>query len=73
MPDDVAGLIAWCMVATRDALEVQYRHIPPDHSPLTYPLDPIAMTQAPIPLHPAAGSTFAGLGGAKATDALIWD
>ena len=73
MPDDVAGLIAWCMVATRDALEVQYRHIPPDHSPLTYPLDPIAMARAPIPLHPAAVSTFARLGGAKAADALMWD
>lgn len=73
LPDDVAGLIAWCMVATRDALEVQYRHMPPDHSPLTYPLDPVAIARAPIPLHPAAEAAFTALGGARAHGALIWD
>ena len=73
LPDDVAGLIAWCMVATRDALEVQYRHIPPDRSPLTYPLEPAAIARAPIPLHPAAEATFAALGDARTSGALIWD
>jgi TRAP-type uncharacterized transport system substrate-binding protein len=73
LPDDVASLIAWCMVATRDALEVQYRHLPPDHSPITYPLEPKAIASAPIPLHPAAASAYAALGDDERSDApLIW-
>ncbi len=73
LPDDVAALIAWCMVATRDALEVQYRHLPPDHSPITYPLEPAAISSAPIPLHPAAASTYAGFRDHERSDApLIW-
>jgi TRAP-type uncharacterized transport system substrate-binding protein len=73
LPDDVASLIAWCMVATRDALEAQYRHIPPDRSPITYPLDPKAIASAPIRMHPAAEETYGAMrpdeGSAKE---LIW-
>ncbi len=58
LPDDIASLIAWCMVTTRDALEVQYRHIPPDRSPVTYPLEPKAIASAPIPMHPAAEAIY---------------
>jgi hypothetical protein len=73
LPDDVASLIAWCMVATRDALEVQYRHLPPDRSPLTYPLEPRAIASAPIELHPAAAATYAALHDDERSDvALIW-
>ena len=73
LPDDVASLIAWCMVATRDALEVQYRHIPPDRSPVTYPLQPQAIASAPIPIHPAAASAYANLDDGDRLDApLIW-
>jgi TRAP-type uncharacterized transport system substrate-binding protein len=73
LPDDVASLIAWCMVATRDALEVQYRHLPPDRSPLTYPLEPQAIASAPIRLHPAAAATYAALQDDERSDvALIW-
>lgn len=74
LPDDIAALIAWCMVATRDALEVQYRHIPPDHSPLSYPLEPQAIAAAPIALHPAAAKVYAGFSeDQRPTRALIWD
>jgi uncharacterized protein len=54
MAEDVAHLITWCLVETRGAIERQYRHIPADRSPLTYPLDPIQMARVPIPLHPGA-------------------
>jgi TRAP-type uncharacterized transport system substrate-binding protein len=61
LTDDVASLIAWCMVATRDAIEVQYRHIPVDRSPITYPLDPKAIASAVIPMHPAAAATYSAM------------
>jgi TRAP-type uncharacterized transport system substrate-binding protein len=54
MPDDVAHLLTWCLVETRHVLEAQYRHIPPERSPLSYPLEPKKMCQSPIPLHRAA-------------------
>lgn len=54
MPGDVAHLLTWALVETRDAIERQYRHIPPDRSPLTYPLDPHRMANTPIPLHEGA-------------------
>jgi uncharacterized protein len=65
MPADVAHLITWCLVETREAIERQYRHIPADRSPLTYPLDPIQMSRVPIPLHPGASEYFrqAGISG----------
>ncbi|CAI7565409.1 unnamed protein product [Penicillium pancosmium] len=40
MPHDIARLLTWCLVETRHVLEAQYRHIPPDQSPLSYPLQP---------------------------------
>ncbi|KAH8703434.1 hypothetical protein BGW36DRAFT_393775 [Talaromyces proteolyticus] len=58
LPDDVAYLLTWCLVETRDALESQYRHIPPEKSPLTYPLDPKKMALSPVPLHPAAAKFY---------------
>lgn len=74
LPDDIAALIAWCMVATRDALEVQYHHIPPERSPLTYPLDPAAIAAAPIALHPAAAKAYAQFTeDQRPNQALIWD
>ena len=54
LPEDVAYLITWCMSETRAALEAQYRHIPPERSPVSYPLDPAKMARTPIPLHPGA-------------------
>ncbi len=74
LPDDIAALLAWCMVATRDALEVQYRHIPPERSPLSYPLDPQAIAAAPIALHPAAAKAYAAFSDdQRPTQALIWN
>jgi TRAP transporter TAXI family solute receptor len=58
MPEDLAHLIAHCMGETRDLLERQYRHIPPERSPVTYPLDPARMGRAPIPLHPGAARYY---------------
>lgn len=54
MPDDVAHLLTWCINETRDSLERQYHHIPPERSPLSYPLEPSKMARTPIPLHPGA-------------------
>lgn len=54
LPEDVAHLLTWCLVETRTAIESQYKHLPPDRSPLTYPLDPGMMARTPIPLHGGA-------------------
>ncbi|MDX6741562.1 TAXI family TRAP transporter solute-binding subunit [Actinocorallia sp. A-T 12471] len=61
LPDDVAYTIAWILGETRDALERQYRHIPADRSPVTYPLDPVAIGTSPVPLHPGAAAYYAAL------------
>lgn len=54
MPDDVAHLLTWCLVETKNNIESQYKHLDPERSPLTYPLDGAAMAKPSIPLHPAA-------------------
>lgn len=54
MPEDVAHLLTWCLVETRARIERQYHHIPPERSPLTYPLDPAAMARTSLPLHAGA-------------------
>lgn len=61
LADDVAYAIAWVLGETRDVLERQYRHIPSERSPVTYPLDPVAMGRAPIPLHPGAAAYYDAL------------
>jgi TRAP-type uncharacterized transport system substrate-binding protein len=61
VPDDIASMIAWCMVETRAVIEGQYRHLPPERSQITYPLESKAIATTPIPLHPAAEATYAAL------------
>ncbi|MGC4028380.1 MAG: TAXI family TRAP transporter solute-binding subunit [Steroidobacteraceae bacterium] len=58
MPEDVAHLLTWCLVERRDGIERQYRHLPPQRSPLSYPLDPAAMSRTTVPLHPGARRYF---------------
>ena len=62
MPEEVARLLTWCLVETREKLEAQYRHIPPAQSPLSYPLKPKAMTQTPFPLHAGAQAYYKAAG-----------
>jgi TRAP-type uncharacterized transport system substrate-binding protein len=54
MPKEVAFLLTWCLVETRHTLEGQYKHIKPEKSPLSYPLDPKKMAQTTVPLHDGA-------------------
>jgi len=54
LPDEIAYLLTWCLVETRKRIEVQYEHIPPEKSPLNYPLDPRKMAITSLPLHPGA-------------------
>ena len=54
MPDDVAHLLTRYLVETRHILEAQFSHIPPERSPVSYPLSPVKMAQSTIPLHQAA-------------------
>jgi TRAP-type uncharacterized transport system substrate-binding protein len=63
LADDVAYAIAWILGETRDVLESQYRHLPPERSPVTYPLDPVAMGVSPVPLHPGAQRYYSALPG----------
>ncbi len=58
LPEDLAYAIAWVLGETRAVLERQYAHIPPERSPVTYPLDPIAIGTTPIPLHPGAARYY---------------
>ena len=62
MPDDIAEMLAFCIAETSDALERQYRHIPPERSPVTYPLTPAGLAKTAIPLHPAAARYYASKG-----------
>jgi TRAP-type uncharacterized transport system substrate-binding protein len=57
-PEDVAYLITWCLVHTREAIERQYRHVPVNRSSITYPLDPAKMRQTTIALHPGAARFY---------------
>ncbi|MER6959941.1 TAXI family TRAP transporter solute-binding subunit [Streptomyces sp. NPDC000618] len=61
LADDVAYAIAWVLGETRHILEGQYRHLAPERSPVTYPLDPVTMGKAPIPLHPGAARYYDAL------------
>lgn len=54
LPDDIAYLLAWIITETREKIERTYRHLAPKRSPLSYPLDPVAMARTSLPLHPAA-------------------
>lgn len=54
MPEDVAHVLTWCLFETREHIESYYRHLPRNRSAITYPLEPSAMAQTPIPLHPGA-------------------
>ena len=61
LDDDVAYAVAWVLGETRHLLEGQYRHLLPERSPVTYPLDPPAMGRTPIPLHPGAARYYEAL------------
>jgi TRAP-type uncharacterized transport system substrate-binding protein len=58
LPDDVASLLAWCMIETRSNLERQYRHLPPERSAITYPIDPVKVATVSIALHPGAARCY---------------
>ena len=59
---DIAELLAFCIAETSDALERQYRHIPPERSPVTYPLTSAGLAKTAIPLHSAAARYYASKG-----------
>jgi TRAP-type uncharacterized transport system substrate-binding protein len=59
MPDEVAYEITSVMVEERAELEARFRHIPPQHSPLSYPIEPRDMCQGvDLPLHPGAARYY---------------
>jgi uncharacterized protein len=62
MPKEVAYTLTWVLVETRALIEAQYKHMPPERSPLTYPLNPKKMAQAPFPLHDGAREYYARAG-----------
>lgn len=67
LPDDLAYALAWILGETRHEIESQYRHLAPERSPITYPLDPVTMGITPVPLHPGAARYYDAL--PTATDA----
>jgi len=72
LDDDLAYLITWCMIRTRQALEAQYAMLPPDRSPLVIPIDPVEMANTPIPLHPAAERAYRDVGSSVSADSVMW-
>ena len=62
MRDDVAQLLTWCLVETRGKIEAQYKHLKPERSPLSYPLDPRKMARTPFELHVGARAYYEGAG-----------
>jgi TRAP transporter TAXI family solute receptor len=62
LPEDVAYLFAWVMCERREMIERAYRHLPPERSPVTYPLDPAKIARTPIPLHPGAARYYRDAG-----------
>ena len=72
LDDDIAYLITWCMIRTRQALEAQYALLPPERSPLVMPIRPSDMKNTPIPLHPAAERAYRDVGDSASTDSAMW-
>lgn len=62
MPDDLAYAMAWCVCQTTETIESQYRHMAPEDSPLTYPLDPVKMARTSVPLHNGAARYYRDAG-----------
>lgn len=59
MPESLTYAITAIMVDERGELEARYRHLPPDRSPLTVPVDPSRMCQGlGAPLHPGAARYY---------------
>jgi TRAP transporter TAXI family solute receptor len=58
LKDDIAYALAWSLIERWKTLEDQYRHVPPERSAVTYPIDPKAVCRTPIPLHPGAERYF---------------
>jgi TRAP transporter TAXI family solute receptor len=54
MPDDVAYALAWASIEQFDMLQQMYSHLPPERSPVSYPIDPKLAARTPIRLHPGA-------------------
>jgi uncharacterized protein len=62
MHEDIAHVLTWCLVETRELLEKQYRHLDPERTPVSYPLDPAKMARTPLPLHPGAERYYRSAG-----------
>ncbi len=59
MDDELAHTLAQLLVETWDVLEAGYRHIPPERSPVSYPLNPYTTWKGvQVPLHPGAQSYY---------------
>lgn len=58
LAEDIAHLLTWAIVNTRNVIESQYTHIPPERSPLSYPLVPGRMAQTTVRLHPGAEKLY---------------
>jgi len=70
--DDLAYLVTWCMIRTRQALEAQYAMLPQERSPLVIPIDPVEMAKTPIPLHPAAERAYRDVGSSASAASAMW-
>jgi len=54
LAEDIAYLLTWCLVETKETIERQYYQISPHRSLLTYQPVPAEMANTLLPLHPGA-------------------
>ena len=62
LPDDIAYALAWASIEGFGTLQRMYEHLPPERSPVSYPINPRLAAATPIPLHPGAERYFRDAG-----------
>lgn len=58
LPDEDAACLARAVMEDANTLELQFRHLPSERSPLTYPITVEHASTTSIPLHPGAQSAY---------------
>ena len=58
LPEDIAYALAWALIERFGTLQGMYSHLPPDRSPISYPIKPKEACRTLIPLHPGAERYF---------------
>jgi hypothetical protein len=58
LPEDIAYALSWALIEKFGTLQGMYSHLPPDRSPISYPIKPKEAWRTLIPLHPGSERYF---------------